>query len=198
MVKSGCPATDVGPPGSGAAFKTHCAAWRVEALRRIIALRPAVVLLGNATNYLGKDTPPSRLGVSPDEWRAGTRRTLEALAGAGLRVAAIRDNPIFELDIPTCLARSTSHSWFASGSCEMDRSKSLDPAVFEAEKAGARDLPNIHFIDLTDQLCQRDGCWVVKRGVVMYRDNNHLTATFADSLMPLLESQLLPILTTPG
>ena len=31
----------------------------------------------------------------------------------------------------------------------------LDPAIFEAEKSGARDLENIHFIDLTDQVCQR-------------------------------------------
>ena len=106
----------------------------------------------------------------------------------------MRDNPHFTFDVPTCLARSVRHSWYLGGSCELDKSKALNPAVFEAEKAGARGLPNVHFIDLTDRLCQRNVCWVVQGDVVMYRDNNHLTGHFADSLMPVLEAELLPIL----
>ena len=79
----------------------------------------------------------------------------------------------------------------------MEKSASLNPAMFEAERAGARGLPNVYFIDLTDRLCQEDICWVVWKGDVMYRDDNHLTGSFADSLMPVLERELLPILNTP-
>jgi hypothetical protein len=78
----------------------------------------------------------------------------------------------------------------------MDKSTSLDPAVFEAEKAGARGLPNVHFIDLTDWLCQRDSCWTVQGGAVMYRDNNHLTGNFANSLAPVLDAELLLVVNT--
>ncbi|MBV8507684.1 MAG: hypothetical protein JOZ11_18005 [Alphaproteobacteria bacterium] len=70
----------------------------------------------------------------------------------------------------------------------------LDPAIFEAEKSGARDLENIHFIDLTDQVCQRMFAGRSTSARVMYRDNNHFTAKFADHLMPLLEANLLSIL----
>jgi hypothetical protein len=196
-VKSGCPATDVRTPGSSTAFAINCASWRAEAIRRIVGLRPSIVFIGNASNYLGgKDEPLNRFRVSPGEWRDGTRRTLKALTTAGLRVMAMRDNPSSNWDIPTCLARSVRHSWRPGGSCEMNKSTSLDPAIFEAEKTGARGLPNVHFIDLTDWLCQRDDCWTVQGGSVMYRDNNHLTGNFANSLAPILETELLSIVDT--
>jgi len=195
MVKSGCLAADVRVPGSNGTFATNCDRWRAESIRRIVALRPSIVFIGNATNNLGRKNESARgTGVSPDTLRDGTRRTLETLTSKGLRVVIIRDNPSFSQDIPTCLARSVRHSWYPSSSCEMDKSTSLDPAVFEAEKAAARGLPDVHFIDLTDRLCQRNICGTVQRGAVMYRDDNHLTGSFADSLEPVLEADLLSIM----
>ncbi len=75
---------------------------------------------------------------------------------------------------------------------EMDESKSLDPGVFEAEKAGAQGLLNIHFIDLTDRLCNNNVCWAFQGGEIIYRDNNHLTGSFANSLAPALATKLSP------
>jgi peptidoglycan/LPS O-acetylase OafA/YrhL len=194
LVKSGCPAADVRTPGSSTAFAVSCSSWRAEALRRIVGLRPSIVFIGNASNYFSrKDVSGSRFGVSPEEWQDGTRRTLKTLTAAGLRIVAMRDNPSSSWDIPTCLARSVRHPWHPGGSCEMDKSTSLDPAVFEAEKAGASGLPNVHFIDMTDWLCQKDACWTVQAGAVMYRDNNHLTGTFANTLAPVLNAELLSV-----
>jgi len=197
MVKSGCLAVDVRTPSSTESFARNCAKWRAEGLRRIAALHPAVVFIGNASNHLGRpEAFASNPGVSPDEWRVGTRRTLESLTTQGLSVAFMRDNPSFTLDIPTCLARAVRHSWHRNSSCDMEKSASLDPAVFEAEKVGARGLPNVHFIDLTDLFCSKSVCRTVQGGVVMYRDNNHLTGSFANSLAPVLESMLVSIVNT--
>jgi peptidoglycan/LPS O-acetylase OafA/YrhL len=195
MVKSGCPATDIAPPRSSARFAATCAGWRAEAIRRIVSLRPSIVFIGNGTNYLGRnDGLRSQSDISLDTWEKGTRRTLEALVAAGLRVAAMRDNPLSAFDIPTCLARSFRHTWYPGGSCQMVRSEVLNPAIFEAEKAGARGLRNVHFIDLTGEFCGDEVCWAVQKDEVMYRDNNHLTGNFANRLAPLLEAELLPIL----
>ena len=79
----------------------------------------------------------------------------------------------------------------------MDKSTSLDPAVFEVEKAGAQGLPNVHFFDFTDSLCESDVCKTVRNGAVMYRDNHHLTGSFASTLAPILEAKLLSIMNTP-
>ena len=106
----------------------------------------------------------------------------------------MRDNPFFPFDIPTCLARSIRHSWYPGGSCAISKSEGLNPAIFEAEKAGARGFPNVHFIDLTDRFCDGKVCPAIQNGLVIYRDSNHMTRSFAETLRPVLEAQLVPIL----
>ena len=76
----------------------------------------------------------------------------------------------------------------------MSKSAVLDSAIFQAERAAAQGLPNIHFIDLTDQFCQEDVCSTVQGGEIMYRDDNHLTGSFADRLLPVLEDRFHPVL----
>jgi hypothetical protein len=197
VVKYGCTAFDITQPDTRVGDRAGCASWRGEALRQIIALRPSIVFIGNSTTYLGhKDT--LAMGFSLDELQKGTRRTLATLTAAGLRVVVMRDNPFFTYDIPTCFARSARHSWYPGGSCEADQSVVLNPAVFEAEKAGARDLSNVRFIDITDRLCQMDICRVVHGNTVIYQDNHHLAGNFTEKMTPVLEGELRAIVNTPG
>jgi peptidoglycan/LPS O-acetylase OafA/YrhL len=193
MVKSACGAFDI---TRGVRAAAACSRWRTDAISKIIALHPSVVFLGNSTSILGAE---DNQGVLPslDELRVATRRTLGVLTQANLSVAIMRDNPFFAYDVPTCLARSARHSWYPGGSCEADKSTVLNAAVFESEKAGARDLSNVHFIDITDRLCHMDICWAVQEDTVIYRDNHHLTGSFTDKLAPLLEGELLTILNAP-
>jgi hypothetical protein len=114
-----------------------------------------------------------------------------------MAVVAMRDTPRPPVDIPTCLGRSVRHSWYPGGTCELDRSAALSPAVFEAERAAAYGLPNVHFLDMTDQLCDRQFCWAVKNGIIVYRDDNHITGSFAASLSPVLEAKLVPLVLSP-
>jgi hypothetical protein len=74
----------------------------------------------------------------------------------------------------------------------------LNPAVFESEKAGAQGLSNVHFIDITERLCQKDICRPVQENALLYQDSHHLTAKFTQSLVTLLEAELLAILNAPG
>ena len=50
--------------------------------------------------------------------------------------------------------------------------------------------------DLTDLFCQKEICKAVEEGKVIYRDDNHLTGSFANSLAPVLETKLLSIVPT--
>jgi peptidoglycan/LPS O-acetylase OafA/YrhL len=193
VVKYGCTAFDIGRPDSRAGDRAACASWRTEALQKIIALRPSIVFIANATSELGRQDILA-MGFSLDELQIGTRRTLETLTAAGIRIVVMRDNPSFTYNIPTCLARSARHSWYPGGSCEADRSLVLNPAVFESEKAGARGLPNVHFIDITERLCQKDICRPVQGDTLIYQDSHHLTVNFTKSLMTFLERELLAIL----
>jgi hypothetical protein len=66
--------------------------------------------------------------------------------------------------------------------------------VFEAEESAVQGLPGVRFIDLTDQICNGDACPAIRDGVIVYRDDNHLTGAFAQSLLPALEARLAPLL----
>lgn len=58
-----------------------------------------------------------------------------------------------------------------------------------AKAAGAR------LIDLADAICPGTGkCPVVMNGMIMFRDDHHLTATFADSLGPALDAKVVAAL----
>jgi len=192
FVKSGCPATDITPQGVSAGFASACSQWRAGVIRQILSLRPSLVFYGDASVYVGrKDRPSPHSGTSLNQWQAGVRRTLEALTATGLRVAVMRDNPLPGFDIPTCLARSLRHPWYPGGACEMEKTTSLDATLFEAEKSSARGLVTVRFIDLTEHFCHADVCGAMQQGTVMYRDDNHLTGSFAGSLRPALEAELL-------
>jgi peptidoglycan/LPS O-acetylase OafA/YrhL len=195
MVKAACPATDVTPPElMTEALVANCMRWRAEAMRHIIDERPSVVFIGNATYYLARKNKNSSRSISLDEWREGTRRTLAALTAAGLNVVFMRDNPLPPFDVPMCLQRSARHTWYPSSSCEITKSTALNAAVFEAEKAGANGFRNIHFIDFTDHFCQGEVCPTSEGNTIIYRDDNHLTGKYAESLMPALALELGPIL----
>lgn len=197
VVKSACSSFDIRRrPGIRVGAMAACANWRAEAFQQILTERPSIVFLGNSTSGLGRKETLA-MGFSLDELQEGTRRTLETLTAGGLRVVVMRDNPSFRYDIPTCLARFTRHSWYPGGSCEAEKSTVLNPAVFESEKAGASGLSNVHFIDISDQLCQRDICKPVQGDAVIYRDYHHLTGNFVDSLTAVLEVELLAILNAP-
>ena len=188
VVKSGCAASDI-EPISASVTDAICKAWRFEALRQIAALKPSVVLVASFTGSLGRQTP----GDS-DAWRLrlqeGTRRTFAALDGAGLRVVALRDTPMPPFDVPTCLARAAFHAWFSARACDFDLAASQNPAAYGVEQDAARGLHGIRFLDLTDQICVSPVCSAVQNHVIAYRDDNHLTGTFAASLSQQLGMRL--------
>jgi peptidoglycan/LPS O-acetylase OafA/YrhL len=193
VLKSGCPATDIVPPEGTVRFQESCTAWRKEAIRTIASMRPALVVVGNSDSYLGRGDRPSANSVSLAEWHGGVRRTLETFSEAGLKVAWMRDVPQPPFDVPNCLARSTRHSWYPGGQCEIEERQALRANVFAAERDAADGLFNVSFVDMTDQLCKGGRCPAIENGVIVYRDDNHLTGSFAARLAPVLDRRL-PVL----
>jgi peptidoglycan/LPS O-acetylase OafA/YrhL len=194
VLKSGCPATDIEVPNTSKASAQYCSQWRAEAIKKVISLNPSLVVIGNASRYIENlDSPRRQFGVSFKEWEAGTKRTLQNLSNAGVHVTLIRDNPWFTFDIPSCLARAARNTWFSEGNCGMPQHLVLDQARFEAEKNSALGLPNIRFIDLTEKICESGICSGKRNGIIVYRDDNHLTGSFAESMLPFLEAEMTPM-----
>jgi len=184
VLRYGCSATDYFVGEATAAEVADCSAWRSEALARIVALQPTLVILGSSNGRLDDDS------ALLDEWRAGTRRTLQALTDNRLRAVQLRDTPRPPMDIPTCLARSARHAWYPGGTCEFAADQSTYPGAFAAERDAAEGLRYVTFVDLTSRFCDGAVCAAVLDGTIVYRDQSHITGAFAASLAPALEMEL--------
>jgi hypothetical protein len=66
----------------------------------------------------------------------------------------------------------------------------LSGAAIAAQSNAARGLP-VRFIDMNDQICSTPSCGVIRNGVVVFTDDNHLTASFSRSVAPVLGDRLV-------
>lgn len=190
VVKSGCPATDVELLADAAHHV--CQAWRVAALKKIQSLHPALVIMASASMYVAPIGGADREApVTLDDWRLGTKRTLEALALATSHIAFVRDTPTPGFDVPACLAIAARHSWYPVSACQLERARSLNGA-FEVERRATQRIASVHVIDMTDEICPTDACPTFRDGLIVFRDDNHMTGRFAEHLRPALESKLMP------
>ena len=171
MARRGCRlAAPVGEVGT----TDKCWSWRVNTLEALEALRPdAVVVIGSRTST----TEPGDT-VIPAESRAWRR-----LADAGIRVVTIRDNPRFGFDVPACVE---THS--TDIECARPRDEIYSP-VNPVEDTGGVPPSAVH-LDLTRFICGDVLCTGTVGNVLIYRDDNHMTATYAATLTRPLHKAL--------
>ncbi|MGH9522222.1 MAG: acyltransferase family protein [Terriglobales bacterium] len=190
FVKSHCPSASVDVPDLPFVAARNCAAWRERSIQKIIRLRPAVVVMSNAAVYLDGGDRGDKPRITHASWRDGTRHTLEMFSAAHIPVVLIRDVRFSRLDIPICVARARAHHWYSEQSCQLNANNPTNLEMFAADKAAVSGLSGVKYIDFTDDLCHGGTCPVVKDGQLVYRDDNHLTGTFAGTLAGELARQV--------
>jgi hypothetical protein len=191
LVQAGCPAANIQniiDPRTGR-LNEFCGAWRSAALKRIADLRPAAIVMASASLYGHERRGVTLAQVSASDWQAATKNSLAVVSATTPRVFLIRDIPKPGVDIPMCLAYAERR---ASHSCETTRSVGLNSLVDAQERAASQSFQVVTRLDLLDWLCDRDTCPPVKQGIVVYRDSDHLTRSFAESLTPVLSDFIVP------
>jgi len=190
LTKSGCPAADV-PIFNYQLGRSmpECTAWRKAALKRISELKPTLVVIGSSTIYLNNG--PNNTGISESRWRDGTRETLLSLNSMGLQTLLIGNSPRMGFDVPICLSRLIRHR---SLSCAVSRSVALPAGASKAEIQAAGGIDRVSSLELSDQICDNNTCPPVLNGMVLYRDADHLTASFAETLAPQMEVRITPLM----
>jgi peptidoglycan/LPS O-acetylase OafA/YrhL len=153
----------------------ECVAWNAAVSATIAELRPdAVVTLAtrDVRSGLTEQTPP---GFVAQWWR---------LADLGIPVLAVRDNPRFAFDVPDCVRRQGREG----DPCGVDRD-----SVYAADPPYAHlDVPpNVSFLDLADHVCDDTRCPAEIGNVLVYLDDNHLTASYATTMAPVIEDQVV-------
>lgn len=153
-----------------------CAAWNDDVVAEIAQIAPdAVFTYGSRVGYEAVETFPEY------NERYGQLRE------SGAEVVVVRDTPSPRFDIPTCV----DLNGVDAPECAVDR------AAYYPEENGFADLEvpeGVHKVDLTDYICAADTCAPVVGNVLVYRDDAHLTNTYAATLAPYLEAELLAVL----
>ena len=60
----------------------------------------------------------------------------------------------------------------------------------QAENAAVQDISGARLVDFTEKFCPGSVCQSTIAGQVVYRDSNHMTSSFAQEFVPLLEQQM--------
>ncbi len=187
LTKSACPSVDA-TVWSGALKRPYreCDAWRAGALARIRDLAPALVVTTNSRDHHlavdGADTAP---GTQEPAWAAALDRTIATLRGAAGFVVVLGDTPRADVNPPVCLSRHPEDPL----TCATAINLALDPDHVALERAVA-ERAGVAFVDVTPWVCPSAPCPVVVGRFLVYRDDHHLTATYARALAPRLEAVL--------
>ncbi|MFI7607507.1 acyltransferase family protein [Micromonospora sp. NPDC049366] len=146
--------------------------------------RPQLLILSSLTYH------PAPNGVAltgAASWQAridAMRDTWTRYADTGLRTLVIRDVPYPGIDIPECVSKNPRKLT----RCAVPREEALQLSGAQVE--AAKGVKGIRLLDFTDAICPAQRCAPVIGGVLIYRDQGHLTATYARSMAPRVRDAL--------
>ena len=183
---SACPAASVtvwNP--SQHAVNAGCTTWRAQSVSAIRALRPSLILLSDRTTAV--DGPGGK-PIANATWKAGMERTISDFAGSKLTVAVIGDITALTNEMPQCLAAHPSKIQDCS-------SPNPNPGfkTHVADEEAAARAKGVTYINPQSWLCTKK-CSPVVGNMVVYYDNLHASATYAEYLSLLFEAAVKPLL----
>jgi peptidoglycan/LPS O-acetylase OafA/YrhL len=164
---------------------TECEQWRSRILDRIRAERPALVILGMSRRY-AQDFHFTMYG---DQWLSSLTRTVGEIRATGAAVLVLGPVPDPLLTVPTCLSAHLD----SATACDADRTRAVNAAGIAAEQA-ATVAGGGHYADLTDLFCTATRCPVIVGNTLVFRDDNHLTSSYAEWLAPVLAAEISSVL----
>lgn len=174
LVKGACP-WNTQPVAADAAFTASCTGWRDAVAARLAAEPPDAVLTAALAT-----TPYTAQGYADTHEAAvaGYRAAWEPMLAAGVPIVTMVDNPVWSADPNICLRTRPASE------CDAPRADVL--VADDPLRDAAAGLPGVTLLDFTDVYCGGERCAPVVGGANVYRDQDHLTVTFADTLGPWL------------
>lgn len=155
---------------------TSCGQWNESAREVIRDLAPDAVFT------VGTRTPDGSGDV--ERVSESEVRVWEFFSDHGIPTLVIRDTPRFPERVPDCLARHGTDNASACSRAESDIY--LDTNPLDQLVLPAKTVP----LDLSHAFCRAGSCDVIIGNVVVYRDKDHMTSTYAKTLWHALEDEL--------
>lgn len=181
LTRGNCPPSDVD-------VDEICNLFRSNSIERIRAERPDLVVIALATSL---NVPIMVDGESVTDQarapylRSGLVRTINEIKSSGAKVVVIGDQTLAPFTPADCVTENLDNL----RSCIFMKKKKRGLAY---DRDAARQTGST-LIDPVPKLCRRKLCPSVIGDVVVYRDDYHLTATYATTLAPWIARMLPPV-----
>jgi hypothetical protein len=161
---------------------SECDIWRAAAVRRILSLHPALVVVANSKfasfEIDGRQATGSETASG---WVSAVASMLRLLGAPETRVVLIGDTPEMVSDPAVCLSAHLDDAL----ACARPRAEAVDWQRLEADRLAAQAAGAI-FIDPTPWVCPTEPCPVVVGSLLVYLDGGHINETFSTALAPYL------------
>ncbi|MGB3185224.1 MAG: SGNH hydrolase domain-containing protein [Ornithinimicrobium sp.] len=164
----------------------ECVTWNARVMQELTRSGPDMVIATASASYTAV-LSDEELVEGPDAYllmAQGYADSWEELVSAGVRVAMLEDSPRPGIDVAECLSLNTDDP----GQCAFPREAALQES--SPMNTAAAGMGGVHVVDLNDYVCPDQECQMVIGGLVVYRDLNHLTASYAATLAPMLQRAL--------
>lgn len=184
LTKSGCAFADVtvqyGSPGQPPKDFAECDRWKVKALEWILQNQPDLLVISVSPNHRTGGLPARE---SQEAVARGTLVMAGKVLEADIPVAMIKHTPWLSVNAPACMSKPGA----TAEKCSGESGKAVRDAALNI---AARMDSRLKLLTFDDAFCREGQCPVVIGNVFVYRDQHHMTATFARTLAPVLHERL--------
>lgn len=164
---------------------TSCQEWNEEVVDQIRDLEPdAVLTSGRETRALSD--PYDLEGATEQAMQEAITEAWTELDEMDIPVIGILDNPSPDFSVYECVASVRDLS-----ECGFDRREAIERSSAELYIRAHEAVPSSALIDIRDFICPDETCAPVIGNVLVYRQTTHITNTYAETLLPALEPELL-------
>jgi hypothetical protein len=161
----------------------ECVQWRQYAINRIRALRPSMVVMSSNG---GGALPVGATGDADQVWVDAWQASIRSVAAPSTRLVLLLDTPWPHGNVPDCISAHLSDA--------RECTRPPKRAVIEPRRremlAAAAGAAGVRVVDPLAWFCTSTNCPVIVGNALVYRDDSHITTTYASTLAPMLASQL--------
>ena len=182
LTKATCPPVliPIYSPVLGREF-TECEQWRTQTIARIGAEHPALVIVDAARHY----GPEYNFHVYSSQWLSGLAKTVRELRATGAKVLVFGPVAKPPGDVPDCLSVHLDDAQ----ACALPTGAAVNYLGSRAEQLTVESAGG-YYVPTAPWVCSKDRCPVIAGNLLMYRDDNHLTATYAQWLEPVVAASI--------
>jgi hypothetical protein len=161
-----------------------CRRWNSELLAWL-GRHPEVSTIFLSTRANARYVRPSRATSNFEAAVAGHLALWRAVPETVRNIIVIRDTPYSSYAAGECVRRAYAAKQRGAVRCTRERAHALhrEPAATAARRLRS---PRVQLIDMTPFFCAGSRCYQVVGGALVYKDAEHITATFARTLGPFM------------